>query len=125
MRKETAQTARASAFDEPDVRASDCKLAARAMRAAVRPHEGGRLASLWREAPGNRRIDVLVPMATGHFEPLIWPKAGTYPLVPYSNRIRNAAFRFDETLVKPASHPAAAPHPLRVLHPGETFFGPA
>src|SRR3954451_3881028 len=100
MRQETAHTARASSFDEPDVPPSVCNLAAGAMRAAVRPQDGGRLASLWREGPGNSRTDVLVPMAAGSFDPLVWPKAGTYPLVPYSNRIRNAAFRFDETLVK-------------------------
>ncbi|MBR0832329.1 aldose 1-epimerase [Bradyrhizobium manausense] len=112
MRKETAHIARAASFDEPHVPASVCNLAAGAMHAAVRPHDGGRLASLWREAPGNRRTDVLVPLAAGSFDPLVWPKAGTYPLVPYSNRIRNAAFRFGETLVQLASHPATAPHSL-------------
>ena len=46
------------------------------------------------------------------FDPAIWPKAGSYPLVPYSNRIRDAAFRFGETRVELAPHPAAAPHAL-------------
>lgn len=112
MRQESAQIARASSFDGSDLHASVCNLAAGAMRAVVRPHDGGRLASLWREAPGNRRNDVFVPMAAGSFDPLAWPKAGTYPLVPYSNRIRNAAFQFDETRVELASHPATAPHSL-------------
>ncbi|WP_069883290.1 hypothetical protein [Bosea sp. BIWAKO-01] len=87
-------------------------LAAGRMRASVRPLDGGRLASLWREEPGGGRTDVLVPLPETGFDPLFWPKAGTYPLVPFSNRIRGAAFRFGETPVALAPHPAAAPHAL-------------
>ncbi|QEL22957.1 aldose 1-epimerase [Bosea sp. F3-2] len=87
-------------------------LVAGRMHASVRPLDGGRLASLWREEPGSGRTDVLVPMPETGFDPLNWPKAGTYPLVPFSNRIRGAAFRFGETRVELASHPAAAPHAL-------------
>lgn len=82
------------------------------MRATVRPSDGGRVASLWREEAGGGRIDVLVPMPEAAFDPLVWPKAGTYPLVPYSNRIRGAGFQFGETRVELAPHPAAAPHAL-------------
>jgi aldose 1-epimerase len=87
-------------------------MAAGSMRATVRPAEGGRLAALWREEHGGLRTDLLVPMPEAAFDPLIWPKAGIFPLVPYSNRIRDAAFRFGETRVELAPHPAAAPHAL-------------
>lgn len=82
------------------------------MRATVRAGAGGRVASLWRETPEGRGTDIIVPMPDGDFDPLSWPKAGIYPLVPYSNRIRNAAFRFGESHVELAPHPATRPHAL-------------
>ncbi|WP_181832536.1 aldose 1-epimerase [Bosea caraganae] len=80
------------------------------MRATLRPRDGGRIASLWREEPNGRRTDVLVPMPEAAFDPAYWPKAGSYPLAPFSNRIRDAAFRFGEARVALVPHPAAAPH---------------
>jgi aldose 1-epimerase len=97
-----------SAQASPSVHA----LAAGPMRATIRPSDGGRIASFWRQEPGGDRIDVLVPMPEAAYEPAIWPKAGSYPLVPYSNRIRDAAFRFGKTRVQLVPHPAAAPHAL-------------
>lgn len=85
-------------------------LAAGPMRAAVRPLDGGRIASLWREEPNGLRSDVLVPMSAAGFDPVYWPKAGSYPLVPFSNRVRDAAFRFGGTRVELEPHPAAARH---------------
>lgn len=43
---------------------------------------------------------------------LHWPKGGLYPLVPYSNRIRDAALRIGGTLHALPPHPDAAPHSL-------------
>ena len=85
-------------------------LAAGPMRATVRAGDGGRIASLWREDPKGRRVDVLVPMAPGAYDPQAWPKAGCYPLVPWSNRIRNAAFAFGTRTVQLPALPSAAPH---------------
>lgn len=97
-----------SAQASPSVHA----LSAGPMRATVRPRDGGRIASFWRREPSGHRTDLLVPMPEAAFDPAIWPKAGSYPLVPYSNRIRDATFRFGETRVELAPHPAAAPHAL-------------
>lgn len=41
-----------------------------------------------------------------------WPKAGAYPLVPYSNRIANAVLAFRGTRYELAAHPDALPHTL-------------
>jgi aldose 1-epimerase len=82
------------------------------MRATLRPRDGGRVASFWREEADGGRTDVLVPMADAGFDPPTWPKAGTYPLVPYSNRIRNGAFRFGDVSVALVPHPATFPHAL-------------
>ena len=85
-------------------------LAFGAMRATVRAADGGRVASLWRDDPKGRRVDVLVPMAPGAYDPQIWPKAGCYPLVPWSNRIRDARFPFGGRTIALPPHPASAPH---------------
>jgi aldose 1-epimerase len=82
------------------------------MRAAVRASKGGRVAALWREEPRNRRTDVVVPLPDGDYDPLAWPKAGIYPLVPWSNRIRNAQLQADGGPVALRPHPACAPHAL-------------
>lgn len=86
-------------------------LSAGAMRVLVRPADGGRVAAFWREAAG-RRAEVLMPMGDAGFDPLFWPKAGTYPLAPFSNRIRAGAFSFGEREVRLAAHPACEPHAL-------------
>jgi aldose 1-epimerase len=87
-------------------------LSAGPMRAEVRPRDGGRVAALWRDDPKGRRVDVLVPMPDGGFDPFRWPKAGLYPLVPYSNRIRDARFRAGgrEVLLVPQPGDAHAVH---------------
>lgn len=104
-------------------------LAAGPMRATVRAGDGGRVAALWREDPKGRRVDVLVPMAGDAYDPHVWPKAGCYPLVPWSNRIRDAAFSFGGRSVQLPAHPSAAPHvvhgfahtrPWRVTSAGES-----
>lgn len=85
-------------------------LSAGPMRATVRAADGGRIAALWREDPKGRRVDVLVPMAPGPADLVTWPKAGCYPLVPWSNRVRNASFSFDGRPVRLHAHPSASPH---------------
>ncbi|MET0919484.1 MAG: aldose 1-epimerase, partial [Burkholderiales bacterium] len=73
------------------VAAPPTELVAGAARATLLPHIGGAIASFaW------RGLDVLRPMpvdarAAGNVR-----LAACYPLVPYSNRIRNARLRFDD-----------------------------
>lgn len=85
-------------------------LAAGPMRAVIRPADGGRVAALWREDPKGRRVDVLTPMPRAAFSPADWPKAGLYPLVPFSNRVRNARFAHGGQAVSLSPHPGALPH---------------
>jgi aldose 1-epimerase len=102
------------------------------MRAVIRPADGGRVAALWREDPQRdtsgaqgeargaagrdevtiRRVDVLTPMPATGFAPTEWPKAGLYPLLPFSNRVRNARFTHGGRQVALAPHPGAQPHAL-------------
>jgi aldose 1-epimerase len=74
------------------------------------PAAGGRITRLASEGP-NGTIDWLVPLADevrqAGFAPTAWPKAGCYPLVPFSNRIAQGRFGS-------AGRTAALP-----LHPGE------
>jgi len=73
----------------------------------VLPAWGGRIAHL--KADG---LDVLLPINANQFNPLDWPRAGAYPLIPYSNRIRNARLKFADTEHVLPAHPAALPHTL-------------
>lgn len=75
--------------------------------AEIAPGRGGRVARLWF---GER--EVLVPMTGWPGDRWTWPKAGGYPLVPYSNRIREARLAFRGRTRALAPHPAAAPHSL-------------
>lgn len=74
---------------------------------SVLPEWGGRIGSL---RAGN--LDVLVPVESPTFDPLVWPKAGAYPLMPYSNRLRHARLSFDGIAYELPAHPAAEPHTL-------------
>ncbi|MDB5850336.1 MAG: aldose epimerase [Rhodoferax sp.] len=74
------------------------------------PAAGGRITRLV-STRGGTATDWLVPLddATREagFEPTAWPKAGCYPLLPFSNRIRQGAFS------------SAGRTALLPLHPGE------
>lgn len=63
------------------------------LRVTVAPQAGGRIAKFWRETPKGP-IHILQPMGSDAFDPFNWPKGGCYPLVPFSNRIRNGRFVF-------------------------------
>ena len=73
----------------------------------VLPAWGGRIAHLNAEG-----LDILLPINANQFNPLDWPRAGAYPLMPYSNRIRNARLQFAGTEHALPAHPAARPHTL-------------
>lgn len=71
------------------------------------PQWGGRIASLRAMS-----MNVLVPLEADQFDPLAWPKAGAYPLLPYSNRLRDARLHFQGREHALPAHPAALPHTL-------------
>lgn len=71
------------------------------------PAWGGRIAGL--RAGG---LELLLPIASDAFDPLDWPRAGAYPLMPYSNRLRNARLAFNGVEHGLPAHPAARPHTL-------------
>lgn len=88
-----------------------CEIRAENLRARFDPAAGGRLARLqWRRRSGEW-FDVLVPMTSG-LDGLRWPKAGAYPLVPYSNRIAHARLSFQGRTHTLTPHPDALPHTL-------------
>jgi aldose 1-epimerase len=55
--------------------------------ALIAPHAGGRIASLTFERDGSRR-DLLVPLGEIEFDAHHWPKAGAFPMVPFTNRMQ-------------------------------------
>jgi aldose 1-epimerase len=87
-------------------------LAAGDLRVLLAPASGGRIAAFWSEGANGARVDILVPMAGPVADPLQWPKAGCYPLVPFSNRIRNGRFGFAGVDVQLPAHSSCAPHAL-------------
>ncbi|MEJ1158428.1 aldose epimerase family protein [Prosthecomicrobium sp. N25] len=78
-----------------------------AVSATLAPARGGRLARL--TVAGR---DVVAPMDGWGPDPRIWPKTGAYPLVPYSNRIRDGLLRFRDRSYRLTPHPDAAPSTL-------------
>ena len=71
------------------------------------PEWGGRVSALRAEG-----LDIITPLVASTFDPVAWPKGGIYPLMPYSNRLRNARLsHFGFTHALPP-HPAAEPHTL-------------
>ncbi|MFJ4256342.1 aldose 1-epimerase [Pseudomonas monteilii] len=71
------------------------------------PEWGGRVARL--RAQG---LDILTPITQHSFDPLAWPRGGIYPLMPYSNRVRDAQLNHAGVAHSLPAHPAALPHTL-------------
>lgn len=90
------------------------RLAAGALRAEVVPEVGGSLAGFWVEVAGGHRTDWLrpaTPEALAQRDPL---GMGSFPLVPFCNRIRIGRASFEGRAIQfPPNHPASSsPHPL-------------
>ena len=81
-------------------------------RVRLVPAAGGRISALRLVRPGGCVVDVLHPYPEDFFDPLRWAKGGIYPLMPYSNRIANAAVQVNGEAVALKAHPDAAPHTL-------------
>lgn len=81
-------------------------------QARLLPGSGGRVSSLRLVQPSGAVVDVLHPYPEDYFDAIRWAKGGIYPLMPYSNRIRNATLRTGGRTVPLAAHPDAVPHTL-------------
>ncbi len=82
------------------------------LHADLYPHQGGRIGSFWLERPDGTRVDALMTMDGAAFDPFQWPKAGSYPLAPWSNLVRNSAFEAGGHQISLTPHPLVAPHAL-------------
>jgi len=93
-------------------------LRAGALTMDVAPAAGGRVASLASAGEGGQRIDWLAPMSDASlrdgFDGLAWPKTGCYPLLPFSNRIRDGRFQWGGREIRLAPHPGQ-PHAMHGL----------
>jgi aldose 1-epimerase len=74
---------------------------------ALIPEWGGRVARL--QATG---LDIVTPITSQSFDPVAWPKGGIYPLMPYSNRIRDSRLAHGGVTHALPPHPAVLPHTL-------------
>ncbi|WP_124382856.1 aldose 1-epimerase [Ralstonia sp. SET104] len=87
-------------------------LRAGALTMTIAPAAGGRIGSLSSTTATGNRIDWLVPMPDAclqnGFDGLAWPKAGCYPLLPFSNRIRGGRFLWRGREICLAPHPGQA-----------------
>ena len=75
----------------------------------IDPLYGGRVTSFWSERE-NVRIDWFVPTPKEGRNPQRPFKAGMFPLLPFSNRIRNAVFTFRGKDFILEQTEAASPH---------------
>ncbi len=86
------------------------RIAGGALAATLMPELGGRIVSLRIDDGKGPALDVFVPLVGEPALPPGWPKAGAYPLAPYSNRIANARLSFRGQTHDLPPHPMAAPH---------------
>jgi len=84
------------------------EIASAGLTAQFRPDLGGRMTRLARASGA----DIVVPLQEDEFDPLFWPKAGAYPLVPYHNRIAEGRLAVADGFVALRPHPQALPHSL-------------
>ena len=90
------------------------RLVAGELRAEIVPEVGGSIGAFWTEAGGHRRTHWLRPatqQTIGLRNPL---GMGSFPLVPFCNRIRDGRASFEGREIHfPPNHPAGnSPHPL-------------
>jgi aldose 1-epimerase len=90
------------------------RLAQGSLRAEIAPAVGGSLSAFWSEGADGRRIDWLRPATPQALERLDPLGMGSFPLLPFCNRIRNGRARFEgRNIAFPPNHPSvASPHPL-------------
>lgn len=75
----------------------------------IAPSLGGRMASFQTTRANGVVIDWLAPLdVTQGFDAHQWPKTGSYPLLPFSNRIRQGRFRWNGRDIELPAHPGQA-----------------
>jgi aldose 1-epimerase len=79
------------------------------LAAEIAPHLGARLCRL---EVLDQKLDLVVPLRTWDAPEHNWPKAGAYPLIPYSNRIAGARLTFDGSTYALPPHPLDLPNTL-------------
>lgn len=79
------------------------------LRADIAPHLGARVTRL---VAVDSDTDLVVPLDTWNAPPHGWPKAGAYPLIPYSNRIASARLAFGGEVHALPPHPLDLPNTL-------------
>lgn len=87
------------------------ELGSGAARCAAAPRLGGTIAGFWWERRG-RRIDWLRPASPAGLAAGDPRQMACFPLVPYSNRIRDGRFRFGGRWVQETALPPDAPHAI-------------
>lgn len=80
-----------------------------ALEAQIAPHLGARLCRL---KARQSDLELIVPLVDWQAPEHGWPKAGAYPLIPYSNRIAGARLDFAGTSYPLAPHPLDLPNAL-------------
>ncbi|MBI3507116.1 MAG: aldose 1-epimerase [Proteobacteria bacterium] len=86
------------------------EIASSRLAGVLMPELGGRIVALRLTDGPAPPLDVLVPLVGAPVLPPRWPKAGGYPLAPYSNRIANARLSFRGQTHELPPYPDAAPH---------------
>jgi aldose 1-epimerase len=79
------------------------------LAAEIAPHLGARLCRL---RALEHDLDLVVPLHEWDAPEPGWPKAGAYPLIPYSNRIAGARLRFDGSTYALPPHSPDQPNTL-------------
>lgn len=79
------------------------------LRADIAPHLGARVTRL---VAADGDMDIIVPLEEWNAPPHGWPKAGAYPLIPYSNRIAGARLAFGGEIHALPPHPLDLPNTL-------------
>jgi aldose 1-epimerase len=87
------------------------ELSSRCIEACIAPEIGGRFTRL-RWIGSGAGTDIIVPLLAWGADPFVWPRAGAYPLIPYSNRITNGRLTFEGQTHGLEIHGAFAPHAL-------------
>ena len=86
------------------------EIASPRLAAVLMPELGGRIVTLRLTDDPEHPLDVFMPLVGEPRLPPSWPKAGAYPLAPYSNRIANATLSFRGATHELPPHPDAVPH---------------
>ncbi|NPT57188.1 aldose epimerase family protein [Paraburkholderia elongata] len=80
------------------------KLVSGDIQLLLHPELGARVGRLMRRQPDGRTFDYLVPLDTTRFDSALWPRAGCFPMLPFTNRFSGNAFAWRGRQVRVAHH---------------------